>query len=91
MDSNKNNHHFCLDSIFSENINDTNEQYYIPESINNIRNNNEEELSPTVFDYTFYQKLMKKEDIMTQNYKIIYKKELILISINYLIKKKFLN
>ena len=80
LDSNKNNHHFCLDSIFSENINDTNEQYYIPESINNIKNNNEEELSPTVFDYTFYQKLMKKEDIMTQNYKIIYKKELIIKS-----------
>ena len=50
LDSNKNNHNFSLDSIFSENINDTNEQYYIPESINNIKNNNEEELSPTVFD-----------------------------------------
>ena len=43
-----------------------------------INNDNVEEIPQSVFDYTFYQKLLISNDIITKRCKIISKKELIL-------------
>ena len=82
--SNKNNHHFDLNSPFkekkedNENNNNSNECKNANE-INNIKNKtNEEEQVQTVFDYTFYLKLLKADDFMIKRYKMISKNELIL-------------
>jgi len=78
--SNRNNHHFNLSSPFKEDNNDIikNKSEYLYQ-INNIsKKNNEEDQTKTVYDYTFYQKLLKNDDIMSKKYRIISKKEFIL-------------
>ena len=77
-------HHFNLNSPFEENnFHSSNKlinlKYNFSSSnINNKQNCNEEEIPQSVFDYTFYNKLLKTEEIIFKKYKLISKKELIL-------------
>ena len=83
-DLNKNNHHFDLFSPFKEkndnNENNKKDEFNSLNQINNIKNENneEEEQVQTIFDYSFYVKLLKAEDMMIKRYKIISKNDLIL-------------
>ena len=78
-------HHFNLNSPFEENnFHSSNKlinlKYNFSTSniLNNKQNCNEEEIPQSVFDYTFYNKLLKTEEIIYKKYKLISKKELIL-------------
>ena len=76
---NKNNHHFSLSSPFLKNIIDNNKNRLNKSKKINKRDkiNYEEENQPrTVFDYTFYQKLLEAEQDMIKRYKFILKNEL---------------
>ena len=80
---NKNKHNFDLLSTFrGNNIKEilTNDDSYNYRKIKRKDNNNvnDEEQIYSVFEYTFYQNLLKTEDIMTKKNKIILKNELIL-------------
>ena len=84
-DSDIKKHHFNLNSPFKENNIINNNQiidlkYNFPFSnkLNNKPNCNEEDIPQSIFDYTFYDRLLKTEEIMFKKYKIISKKELIL-------------
>ena len=74
-----NNHDFDLFSPFQENIskeyNQKNDSYN-SKKINKKPINYEKEQSHSVFDYTFYEKLLQAESIMTKRYKLISKNEL---------------
>ena len=83
-DSKINKHQFDLSPPLQEesinnNCNNKNniskDKFQIPFKINN---DNIEEIPQSVFDYTFYQKLLISNDIITKRCKIISKKELIL-------------
>ena len=78
-DSKINKHHFDLSSPFQkENTNNNcNNKNIISKDKFKINNENNEEIPQSVFDYTFYQKLLKSDDIMTKKAKIISQKELI--------------
>ena len=84
-DSKINKQHFDLSSPLKEgNVNIIcNNQNNISKdkfkiAFNILNNDNNEEIQQSVFDYTFYQKLIKSNDIMTKRCKNISKKELIL-------------
>ena len=83
-DSKINKHQFDLSPPLQEesinnNCNNKNniskDKFQIPFKINN---DNIEEIPQSVFDYTFYQKLLISNDIITKRCKIISKKELII-------------
>ena len=84
-DSKVNKHHFDLSSPFNgenilinnynNNIDISEDKFQIPFKINNYNN---EDIPQSVFDYTFYQKLLKSDDIMAKRCKYISKKELFL-------------
>ena len=81
--SKKNIHHFNLDSPFKNNL-ITNEKNNIKKIYNNdikseiIKTNGTNDQPFSVFDYSFYNKLLKAEEIMEKNNKIILKNELLL-------------
>ena len=84
-DSKINKHQFDLSPPLQEESNNNNnynnknniskDKFQIPFKINN---DNIEEIPQSVFDYTFYQRLLISNDIITKRCKIISKKELIL-------------
>ena len=73
-------HHFDLSSpLQDENTNNIcQSQINISKDFKINNDNNNEDIPQSVFDYTFYQKLLKSDDIMTKKCKIISKKKLIL-------------
>ena len=73
-------HHFDLSSPFQhENTNNIcKTEINISKDFKINNDNNNEDIPQSVFDYTFYQKLLKSDDIMTKKCKIISKKKLIL-------------
>ena len=73
-------HHFDLSSPFQdENVNNIcKTQTNISKDFKINNDNNNEDIPLSVFDYTFYQKLLKSDDIMSKKCKIISKKKLIL-------------
>ena len=64
-----------INNNFNNKNNISKDKFQIPFKINN---DNIEEIPQSVFDYTFYQKLLISNDIITKRCKIISKKELIL-------------
>ena len=64
-----------INNNFNNKNNISKDKFQIPIKINN---DNIEEIPQSVFDYTFYQKLLISNDIITKRCKIISKKELIL-------------
>ena len=77
--SNRNNHHFNISSPFKKNIDENSiNQFLETNKINkkDIINFDEENQIRTVFDYTFYQKLLDVEQDMIKRYKFILKNEL---------------
>ena len=84
-DSDNKKHHFNLNSPFEENNFHSKNQlinlkynFSLSNILNNKQNNNEKDIPQSVFDYTFYNKLLKTEEIMFKKCKLISKKELIL-------------
>ena len=64
-----------INNNFNNKNNISKDKFQIPFKINN---DNIEEIPQSVFDYTFYQKLLISNDIITKRCKIISKKELII-------------
>ena len=64
-----------INNNFNNKNNISKDKFQIPFKINN---DNIEEIPQSVFDYTFYQKLLISNDIITKRCKIISKKDLIL-------------
>ena len=64
-----------INNNFNNKNNISKDKFQIPFKINN---DNIEEIPQSVFDYTFYQKLLISNDFITKRCKIISKKELIL-------------
>ena len=64
-----------INNNFNNKNNISKDKFQIPFKINN---DNIEEIPQSVFDYTFYQRLLISNDIITKRCKIISKKELIL-------------